>query len=278
MVRILPNIILPILVSLMVFVGGPAVAQQGLVQLDTALSRRGLEGVGRIDMVGPNGTEGFCTGALVSPTQVLTAAHCLFNKSTGEPHSIDSLTFRAGLYDGLDSASRRVRRVVMHPDYKYGPDPSQSSLRADLALLELDRALQIASVQPFDTRGRLFRGDIVQVVSYARGRENAPSSEDDCVVLDRDDRVLVLSCSVDFGASGAPVFVQTDQGLRIVSVISAMTTWENRPVALAVTVEEGLRRLQREFAASPRTTPVRKVVRVGQGERTGTIRFLRPDG
>lgn len=276
MPRILPTI-LPILVSLMTAFGAPVAAQQGLVELDTVLSRRGLEGVGRIDVVGAYGTEGFCTGALVSPTQVLTAAHCLFDKATGEPHSIDRLTFRAGFHDGHDSASRRVRRMVLHPGYVNGPDPTHSSLRADLALLELDRALQIANVQPFDTRGRLVKNDIVQVVSYARGRAETPSIEDDCSVLDRDDRVLVLSCSVDFGASGAPVFVRTTQGLRIVSVIAAMTTWQDRPVALAVTVEEGLRQLQQEFAASPRTTPVRKVVRVGQGERTGTIRFLRPD-
>lgn len=272
----MPKLLPLLVVSLLAVLSGPVAAQNGLTTLDTALSRRGLEGVGRIDVAGVGGMQGFCTGALVSPTQVLTAAHCLFDKSTGAPISTDRLTFRAGFHHGEESALRRVRRMVMHPGYSHQTDPSHSSLRADLALLELDRALQIASVQPFDARGHLESGDVVQVVSYARGREDAPSSEDDCSVLDRDDRVLVLSCSVDFGASGAPVFVRTNRGLRIVSVISAMTTWQDRPVALAVTVEQGLRRLQMEFAASPRTTPVRKVVRVGQGERTGTIRFLRP--
>ena len=254
-----------------------AQAGEGLRALDTADSVRGLEGVGRLDIGGASGQRGFCTATLVSPTQVLTAAHCVFDPATGSPQPTEDMTFRAGLRHGEEEARRRVRRMVIDPGYRYGGSPTPGSVATDLALLELDRALELPQVRPFPASGRLATGDVVQVVSYARHRAEAASREDDCTVLARDARVLALSCSVDFGSSGAPVFVATASGLRIVSVISAKGVWDDRPAAFAVTVEAGLERLRREFARATNLAPVRKTLRVGE-EGTGTIRFLRPGG
>jgi len=165
--------------------------------------------------------------------------------------------------------------MVVHPNYDFAAKPDPVSVSADLALLELDRALEMPNVQPFAASGRLNEGDIVQVVSYARDRAEAPSSEDDCTVIHKDQNVLALDCSVNFGASGAPVFVKTDEGLRIVSVISAMGTLDGEPAAFAVTVESGLETLMQEFGRSSRLTPARKIVRVGESA-SGNIRFIRP--
>jgi hypothetical protein len=48
----------------------------------------------------------------------------------------------------------------------------------------------------------------------------------------RQDGVLVMSCDVDFGASGAPVFSFEGGRARIVSVVSAMAEVEGRKVSL----------------------------------------------
>ena len=66
--------------SLVVLSVGSALAQggSGLRALITADDTRGWEAVGRLDI----GRDGFCTGALVAPDVVLTAAHCLFNPVT----------------------------------------------------------------------------------------------------------------------------------------------------------------------------------------------------
>jgi hypothetical protein len=70
-------------------------------------------------------------------------------------------------------------------------------------------------------------GDRVAVVSYARERSERPSLEDACRVLEtRPDRVVVLDCSIDFGASGSPVFRLGPEGAQIVSVISALARSE----------------------------------------------------
>ena len=261
---------------LLIPAGGAPAEADGLRALGTALDRRGLEGVGRLDLEFDTG-QGFCTAALVSPTEVLTAAHCMFEKGTGEAVPADHITFRAAFHNGREDERRRVRRRVIHPDYVYSDTPSHQSVSTDLALLELDRAVQSLTVQPFNARGHLEIGDRVQVVSYARGRADVPSSEEDCGVLDRGVRVLILDCSINFGSSGAPVFVRSSEGLQIVSVISAMGDWRGRPAAFAVTVEQGLADLRNAFDAAPRTAPVRKVLRVGEDRGgSGSIRFLRP--
>lgn len=253
----------------------PAMAEP-LLRMDTAEAIRGLEGIGRLDIATGTGISGFCTATLVAPTLVLTAAHCVHGVD-GSPYLTEEMTFRAGFRDGHADATRRVRRMVVHPAYRPVTRPTGASIAADLALLELDRSLDLPGIRPFPADGTLAIGDPVRVVSYARHRAEAPSSESGCTVLDRDARILVLSCSVDFGASGAPVLVDDGHGARVVSVISAMGEAEGRPVAFAVTVEEGLATLHRAFTRSGTLAPTRKTLRVG-AQRGGTIRFVRPDG
>ena len=51
-----------------------------LKSLETTDAGRDWEAVGRLDRKG----EGFCTGALIAPDIVLTAAHCLYDRDTME--------------------------------------------------------------------------------------------------------------------------------------------------------------------------------------------------
>ncbi|MGB3555541.1 MAG: trypsin-like serine protease [Jannaschia sp.] len=205
----------------------------GLRPLATADSVRGWEGVGRLNF----GDGGFCTASLVAPDMVLTAAHCLFDERTGRRMDISRLEFQAGLRNGKAEAYRGIARAVIHPSFNFGRGTKIGRVGADLALLQLDRPVQLSHVRPFRTQSQVRSGQSVQVISYAQHRAAAPSREEACAVLTRDRDVLVLSCSVDFGASGAPVFATVNGELRIVSVISAKARWSNRPVALAASME-----------------------------------------
>ena len=208
---------------------GAAGAETTLRTLATAHQNRGWEAVGRLDL----GDAGFCTASLITVDLVLTAAHCLFDKDTGGRIDPGRIEFQAGLRFGRAEAYRGVHRIVIHPGYVFGDPDRVKRIGHDLALLELDRGIRLARIHPFRTQFRVETGQGVQVVSYARDRADAPSREEACSILTRDESILVLSCEADFGASGAPVFAMFDNERRIVSVISAKARWQGQDVSLA---------------------------------------------
>jgi hypothetical protein len=143
----------------------------------------------------------------------------------------------------------------------------------DLAVLQLDQAIRLPSVVPFDTEARPADGDAVGVVSYAQDRADAPSIQEVCHVLGRQSGVLVLSCDVDFGSSGAPIFAIRDGVARVVSVISAKAEMDGQKVALGSVLDAPLGVLLDELAASD-LSPGAANVRVLSGQVPGGAKFL----
>jgi V8-like Glu-specific endopeptidase len=217
-----------------------------MVTLQTADDSRGWDAVGKLVL----GDRGFCTGALIEPQLVLTAAHCLYDKQTGVQMRPEDIEFQAGWRNGRAVAYRDVVRAVTHPDYRHGGNDKLDRVTADLALLELSQPIRLPSLMPFATGATPVEGDAVGVVSYAQDRSEAPSIEEACEVLVGRRETLILSCSVDFGSSGAPVFSTVDGVTRVVSVISAKAEVEGRKVALAVPVAAPLQALRDALAES----------------------------
>ena len=204
-----------------------------------ARSVPGWEAVGRLNIAGRN----MCTGALIASNMVLTAAHCVFDQNSGRAINPSSIKFEAGLNGRRVKASRTVSRVAVHPQYQFRPI-GQAQIGYDIAVLRLEEPISNAQIQPFAMAAAPQRGDAVGVLAYTYVQANRPSLEQPCHVLARQSETLVMSCRVEFGASGAPVLAVTPgRAPQVVSVVSAKAAMGNRRVSIGTTLDQAVQLL-----------------------------------
>ena len=254
---------------------GPLAGQER-DRLDSKSELLGWEGVGRLDL-----QNGSCTGTLIAKDLVLTAAHCVVDKSSGDILPETRMRFHAGYTHGQTAASRSIEKVIVAEGYH--PDANVDLTRhvqTDLALLRLDSPIFSTEAEPFKVHASNRSNSKVTLVSYGRGRNQSLQRESGCRHKETyRGGLMTFDCDVTFGSSGAPVFTSVDGRLRILSVISMMSEAPGKDKeAIGMTLPETVAAMKREMRNDAARAPVSAgAKRVIVGQRSSGARFVTVD-
>ncbi len=261
--------------TITLFGADAALAQSdGLRRLTDRDDLLGWEAVGRLDTA----QGGFCTATLIASDQVLTAAHCLYDR--GRLRNASELTFRAGLRDGVSIAERQILAFAVPDAYHPSKGMRLDNVQHDVALLKLSAPITIADADPFVLHQGSLRGTDISVTSYGQGRAEALSRQRNCSIVAEQRPIMAFDCNVTFGSSGAPVFVLHGDRGRIVSIISGGSQRDGRTISLGMALPEVVTRLKKDLRNSgvrPATPGIRRLG-TGEGRSTSGAKFVRPSG
>ena len=181
-------------------------------------------------------TGGFCTGVLIAPDKVATAAHCLWLSRTGNWLRPEALHVVQNYRRGDWTADSAVVSYVMGPDEALPREGDNASTHLDWAILTLETPLG-EGIEVADADFVALPGTVVLQAGFSEDSRHVLTLHRNCSILDTfdGDRVLTHDCDAVNGDSGSPVMVMDEDGnLSLLALHSATGEVNGLTVGIAV--------------------------------------------
>lgn len=208
-------------------------------------SEKPWQSVGRVNI----GGRAHCSGTLVANNIVLTAAHCLFSRATGQMVVPGIVHFVAGYSRGEYLAHSKVKSYRIGDGYRGEEGATRANMGHDWALLVLEEPLgedlgflkvpdswfkaPTQSVPPNSGKRRVEIAASVTTAGYPGDRQHILSLEENCKIITtaNEGRIILTSCIALKGDSGGPILQKVDDTWHIIGVQTSQLKAKNGRVS-----------------------------------------------
>jgi protease YdgD len=193
-----------------------------------------LSSIGRVNVILGTARRSQCTGTLVGPRHVITAAHCLFDKLRDTWVHPTSVHFVAGYARGTYTAHGRAISYLTGAGSAL-PHPPPAAASQDWAVIDLAETMDL---KPVRISGEVVSSAGAPVVraGYRGDRAHVLTIQPDCFAEPSSPPPIKLlrTCGAVAGESGSALIHHERGEPRIIGIVVAASTRGSAAASLAV--------------------------------------------